>query len=317
MENKPSVNIKPEVNVSDYEIGAIICRLQVNVLHPGHKALIDLVCANHKKVILFLGVPVIENTKNNCLDFATRKIMVQNDYPNITILPLKDQRYNDKWSKTLDDNIKIPFGERSALLYGSRDSFIPYYSGKYKTVELLTDSNYSGTEIRKEVSRELLSSEDFRAGVIHAIWSVRPVTYPTVDIVAYNENGQLLLAKKPNEPKYRFIGGFVDSIDSSLEEAARREFHEETSGSEIGDLTYVGSDSIKDWRYVKEESGIMSTLFIGKFMFGRAEASDDIEILKWIDKDDINENMIMDEHKPLFIKLLNYLDKHNILIKNK
>lgn len=303
-----SLQLKKEIDPSQYDLGVAIVRFQVHELHEAHRGLIDIVCKNHKKVIVFLGVSTIENTKNNPLDFATRKIMLQHHYPDIIILPLKDQRTNEKWSYIIDEQIKIPFGERTALLYGSRDSFIPYYKGKYKTTELITDTFVSGTEIRKQVSREILASSDFRAGVIHANYSQRPVTYPTVDVVAYNEKGQLLLGKKPNELKYRFIGGFVDRTDNSYEQAAKREFSEETGG-EIGDLEYVTSQKINDWRYKNEESGIMTTLYIGKFLFGPIKPSDDISELKWLNKDDIDiDRDIMEEHKEIFIKLIQHLN---------
>lgn len=308
------MDIKPEINPNDIEIGVIIARFQVHKLHKGHIELINKVCENHKKIIMFLGVPVIGNTKSNPLDFASRKAMIQEMYPNIVILPQKDQRSDEKWSQILDNEIKIPFGERTALLYGSRDSFIPHYKGKYPVIELTTDIFYSGTEVRKQVSREILLSEDFRAGVIHANYAQRSCTFPTVDIVAYNEKGQILLGKKPNENLYRFIGGFVDRNDTNWEHAARREFAEETGGCEIGDLEYIASAPINDWRYSKLESGIMTTLFIGKFLFGAINPSDDISELAWINISDLQkpnsiEQNIMGEHVPLMKILIEKLTK--------
>lgn len=308
------MDIKPEINPNDIEIGVIIARFQVHKLHKGHIELINKVCENHKKIIMFLGVPVIGNTKSNPLDFASRKAMIQEMYPNIVILPQKDQRSDEKWSQILDNEIKVPFGERTALLYGSRDSFIPHYKGKYPVIELTTDIFYSGTEVRKQVSREILLSEDFRAGVIHANYAQRSCTFPTVDIVAYNEKEQILLGKKPNENLYRFIGGFVDRTDTSWEHAAKREFIEETGGCEVGDLEYVASAPINDWRYSKLESGIMTTLFIGKFLFGAIRPSDDISELAWINLSDLQkpnaiEQNIMEEHVPLMKILIEKLTK--------
>lgn len=304
------MNIKNDIDPSQYEIGVIVARFQVHQLHEGHVKLIDMVCSNHKKVIIFLGVSEIPNTRSNPLDFATRKIMIQEQYPDVIILPQKDQRSNEKWSQSLDAEIKVPFGDRTALLYGSRDSFIPYYSGKYPVTELVTDVFYSGTEARNKVSREILSTNDFRCGVIHATYAQRPVTYPTVDVVAVNDKGQLLLAKKPNEDKYRFIGGFVDRTDISWEHAARREFGEETGGCEIGNLNYIASRQIKDWRYNKTESGIMTTLFLGDFMFGSITPSDDIYSLNWVYISDIDvKKDVMEEHQELFVELLAFLAK--------
>jgi hypothetical protein len=41
--------------------------------------------------------------------------MVQSEYPDIIILPLVDQRYNDIWSNNLDSALAIPFGEKKVL----------------------------------------------------------------------------------------------------------------------------------------------------------------------------------------------------------
>ena len=309
---------KSNINPADYEIGVVVARFQVHKLHDGQKNLLDMVYKNHKKVIIFLGVSVIAGTKNNPLDFASRKAMIQEAYPKAVVLPLKDNRSDAKWSQVLDAEIKTPYGDLSAVLYGSRDSFIPYYSGKNPVIEYTTDVFYSGTEVRKEVSREILASEDFRAGVIHATYAARPVTYPTVDITVYNDKGQILMAKKPNEPHYRFIGGFVDRTDESWEQAAKREFKEETGGNaEIDDIRYICSADVNDWRYNKTESGIMTTLFIGKFLWGRIEPSDDIASLHWVNPSEIHIiDEIMPEHQGLYEALIRFLHRTDLISKN-
>ncbi len=310
------MDIKTSINPNDFEIGVIMARFQVHKLHDGHIKLINQVCGNHKKVIIFLGVPQVGGTKSNPLDFATRKAMIQELYPDVVILPHKDQRTDEKWSENLDAEIRMPFGSKiTALLYGSRDSFIPHYKGKFPVVELTTDVFYSGTEVRKQVSKEILNSPDFRAGVIHATFAQWAVTYPTVDVVAYNEKGQILLGKKPNETNFRFIGGFVDRTDANWEAGAKREFFEETGGCEIANLKYVASGQIKDWRYGGTEHGIMTTLFIGKFVFGRIQPSDDIASLHWVNPAEINISQdVMIEHQELFKQLLTYIETTNILV---
>ncbi len=310
------MEIKPSVNPLEYQLGVIIARFQVNELHKSHIELIDKVCENHKKVIVFLGIPIIDNTRKNPLDYASREAMLKEKYPNIVVLPLKDMRDDDDWSRSIDKMIPMPFGELSALLYGSRDSFIPSYKGKYKTVELITDTFYSGTDVRSRVSKEILASKDFRAGVIHANFARRAITYPTVDVVAVNDNGQILLCKKPNESLFRFIGGFVDRTDKGYEYAAKREFSEETGGCEIDDLKYVASAQIKDWRYEGEQDGITTTLFVGKFIFGNIQPSDDIETLNWVYPDKINADSIMPEHRELYVELKEYLKATPVNSKN-
>ena len=313
------MDIKHDVIFKEYPVGALVCRFQVNELHTGHRELIDYVCKNHKKVILLLGVAKIQNTKRNPLDFATRKSMIQKDYPNIIILPLNDIRSNEVWSRKLDEIISIPFGDTKSLLYGSRDSFIPYYSGKNKTIELLPSVEYNGTDIRDEISKEILESSDFRAGIIHANYAQRPVTYPTVDICVFNQEGKFLLGKKPNEKFWRFVGGFVDRDDENYEMSAKREFREETGGScEITNVRYILSKKVNDWRYAKEESGIMTTLFLAEYAFGMAKPSDDIAELEWIDINRFSNydgvrTMIIPEHREMMLKLIDLVYSENTI----
>ncbi len=60
----------------EYSIGAVVGRFQVHELHDAHRYIIDQVVNNHKKSIIFLGVPKVVGTKKNPLDFDTRKKMI-------------------------------------------------------------------------------------------------------------------------------------------------------------------------------------------------------------------------------------------------
>ena len=42
------IDIKREINPSDFEVGCIVARFQVHMLHDAHKAILDLVYNNHK-----------------------------------------------------------------------------------------------------------------------------------------------------------------------------------------------------------------------------------------------------------------------------
>jgi len=299
------MDIVKTVDPEDYDVGVIVARFQIHELHDAHRELVERVMNNHKTVIIFLGRPVIENTKRNPLDFPTRQIMVQQMYPKAIVHPMPDKRSNEVWSHELDNQIKLIIGDRKPLLYGGRDSFIPYYNGRYQTAELETKVYLSGTEIRKQISRELLESSDFRAGIIYANYARRDVTYPTVDIVPHNGKGQVLLAKKPYEPKWRFIGGFVDPTDESYEHAAVRELHEEAgSNLNVGiakDMKYILSHKVNDWRYTKEGDGIMTSLYLCSVQWGRPEPNDDISEVRWVDLDDLTDHekvvrIMMPEH---------------------
>lgn len=125
------------------EVAVVIGRFQVNKLHDGHRNLINYVLDNHKKVIILLGVSRVQNTRKNPLDFASRKAMIQKEFPSVMILPIQDQRYNEKWSHDVDSIIHIPFGEKKTVIYGSRDSFIPSYKGKFPVIELEESVTYN------------------------------------------------------------------------------------------------------------------------------------------------------------------------------
>jgi bifunctional NMN adenylyltransferase/nudix hydrolase len=312
--NKDSLNLRPKENVNpaDYEVGCMIMRLQVHELHEAHRALIDLVVKNHTKVILFLGVAIVQNTKRNPLDFATRCLMVREHYPDIVILPLNDMRNDEDWSAQLDQAINMPFGnDKKVLLYGGRDSFIPYYNGRHTTTELTTDRFVSGTEIRNKVSKEILGTSDFRAGVIHSTFAQRPCPYPTVDIAMIKDDGKVLLAKKPNEKSWRFPGGFFDvNEDKSFEDAALRELREECGETiECTGMSYVTSSIIDDWRYRKEDSKIVTSLYLTKYNGGKIAPNDDVSELMWVDLLDTNNKVtIMPEHQGLYAVLCEQLN---------
>jgi bifunctional NMN adenylyltransferase/nudix hydrolase len=89
------------------------------------------------------------------------------------------------------------------------------------------------------------------------------------------------LARKPDEKKWRFIGGFSDPRTSSLEEDAKREVQEE-AGIEVEIISYLGSTLIDDWRYRGEQDKIKTALFLAKYIFGKPEGADDIAEVKWV-----------------------------------
>ena len=243
------MKLKNEIDVSKYDLAVIIGRFQVHRLHQAHCDIIETVLNNHKKVILFLGVTSVMGSSSNPLDFASRKLMIQEKYPNIIVLSLPDTRDDETWSKNIDHRIREVFQIGKPLLYGSRDSFIPYYKGQFDTAELEQEIYISGTETRRQISEEVKSSPEWRAGVIYGSYNRYPISYQTVDVAVFNEDEtKVLLAKKPGEDKYRFIGGFVNPTDLTLENAAIREFMEEAGGAEISITSFIGSFRINDWR---------------------------------------------------------------------
>ena len=284
------------------DVGVIVGRFQVNDLHTAHLDLIQSVCSEHAKVIIFLGLSPLKGTQNNPLDFESRKQMIQEKFPNIIILYVNDSFSDEVWSETLDAQIKPVLGPtQTVVLYGSRDSFISHYHGEYPTQELMQEVYISGSEIRKGISKKVKNTTEFRAGVIWGAFNRYPTCYPTVDIAIFNEDyTKILLARKPKEDKYRFVGGFADPKSANYEADARREVAEET-GLEVSDPKYIGSFQIDDWRYRNEVDKIKTLFFVTKMVFGRPQANDDICEVRWFDYADPNlRDNIIKTHLPLF-----------------
>jgi bifunctional NMN adenylyltransferase/nudix hydrolase len=264
------------------EVGVIVGRFQVPYLHEAHVDLINTVKKEHSRVIIFLGLSPARVTKRNPLDFEARKQMIHESFPDVTVLYIKDMPDDKTWSRTLDTNIQDVIGPQKAVLYGSRDSFISHYSGKYITVELIPERMISGSELRKAASQTTKCCPSFREGVIWAASNQWPKAWPTVDVAVMSSDYQkVLLGRKPHETKYRFIGGFVDPTDGSLEVAARREVREETGNIEISDVTYISSSIVDDWRYRYEDDKIITTFFSCTYVYGCPTPTDDIGELRW------------------------------------
>jgi bifunctional NMN adenylyltransferase/nudix hydrolase len=305
------------MDANKFPIGVFVGRLQVHELHEGHHYVIKQVVENHKKTIIFLGVPKFIGTKKNPLDFDTRKKMVQTHYPEAVIVALPDQRDNTKWAKELDKRIREVYAHGDVLLYGSRDSFIPYYvnnGGKFQTKELEPLGTFTGTDVRRLISEEVKNSIDFRSGVIYHSYNLYPRVIPSIDLAPLSQDDKkVLLCKKYEEDKFRFIGGFVHVTDEHGEHSCRRIFNKKTGGNcEVGGFKHICSLKINDWRYRGEEDVIMTNFYRCKYMFGPISPSDDISELKWTELELFNEKWIQDniieEHQPLAKKMMEYLN---------
>ena len=303
--------MNPREAVAD--VGILVGRFQVHELHEAHKDLIDTVLRKHDRVIIFIGLSPLRNTVNNPLDFNTRKRMIQETYPDVEVYYVKDNPSDEAWSKSLDREIQQflkPY--QTAVLYGSRDSFIPYYSGTFPTQELESTKYISGTEVRKRIANKYTNSAAFRAGAISASLDRYPTCYPCVDIAILDRKRMMvLMGKKEGEPHLRFIGGFADPKSPSYEADARREVAEETS-IEIDGIEYIGSTVINDWRYRKEIDKIKTLFFVADYQFGRPQAADDIAHVEWVPMVDFMNNTvkIMPEHVVLGDMLADYMSRN-------
>lgn len=293
-------------------IGVIIARFQTPFLHDGHKHLIDSIKEAHSKCIIVLGVSQIKGSQRSPYDYFTREKMIKAYDPDLIVLPIMDMPSDQEWSKQLDMTLSGVVVGENFTLYGSRDSFIKYYSGRFKCKELSQKGNYNATEIRDQLKDRVKSSEDFRSGILYGICDRFPVSYSTVDIACIS-HGKILLGRKSAHDTLRLPGGFVDPSDNSLEAAAARELREECGPIEVGKMNYEMSTNIDDWRYRGEVDCIKTTLFTCDHVFGKAEAGDDLVSVEWVP---IKELPIYEAggklnpaHRPLFEYIFNIFSK--------
>jgi len=313
------------------DVGVVVGRFQVDQLHPGHRELLDWVCAQHSKVIVVLGVPAAFGTRDNPLDYEARAEMIQEAYPKAITAFVTDCRSDDTWSSALDSVIgSLLAPGQTAVLYGSRKSFVSHYGGRFPTQELVGNGEFwSGTEVRDRIRVQCQPTADFRAGAIWASMNRYPTVYATVDVaivkgvmarrlLAVGETCVLghpeaewtieksvLLARKRDDPPgmCRFVGGFADTESRSYEEDAAREVLEET-GLEVGKMEYVCSRRIDDWRYRGESDAVRSIFFRTDYSFGSPKAMDDIVSLDWFNLRKLKEEDIVPEHREFFRMLM-------------
>lgn len=294
----------------------IIARFQTPYLHEGHRYLLNEIKSEHHKVVIILGVSPVKGSRRNPFDFYTREKLLKKAYPDFIVLPLADHPSDEVWSTNLDELLQNSFPNETFLLYGSRDSFIPFYNGCLRVKELPEQGDHSATLIRNEYADKVIESEDFRLGINYAYHNMYSKVYPTVDVAVFKEDrNYLLLGRKRNLKEWRLPGGFVDVNDADFEAAAKRELREECGNMEIGDMCYIGSTKIDDWRYRNEEDKIITLLFTTDLVYGHAIASDDLQEVKWFEVNKLDEmiahGIIAEEHEPL-IELL-----QKKLIKNE
>jgi len=295
------------------EIGAMVVRFQTSNLHLAHQELVNRVLKRHKKVIIFLGVSSLLNTKKPPLDFPTRKEMIYEafppeKFPGLVVLPLRNCRSDEQWSRQLDSKLREVFPIGDALLYGGNDSFIKHYKGQFPCFELVQDTFVSGTDLREEIAHNVMRNAAFRAGLIYAANNRFPETMPCVDaaIIDWSKN-RILLGRKGGENAYRFVGGHFDTKeDQSYEDAVLRETREETQ-LETAHPQYVTSQVVADWRHEGEDSKIVTALYAVDYVFGCPQPADDIIEVRWFDLASLKPDDLVVEHRKLFEKLTKWM----------
>jgi bifunctional NMN adenylyltransferase/nudix hydrolase len=297
------------------DVGVVVGRFQVQNFHIGHRSLLDLVKARHQRVLVLLGSPAWRGGKDDPLDYHTRALMFQTEYPTFLTVPITDAQSDEDWSEEVDRLIKSIFPFAKVTLYGARDSFISHYRGRYQPWEVpQTVGNPSGTECREQTAALPLEKESFRAGVIYGISNNPGRMAPCVDGAVlrwFKGYRQVLLIQKPGEKLWRFPGGKLETDDESLESAVNREVREET-GVEVGKPLYVASGNLPDWRAVAAGITIHSSLFALPYVFGAPRGGDDAARAIFFDLEPLEESDMEVCHKKLMVKLQEFVRAGNL-----
>ena len=286
-------------------VGIIVGRFQTFELNPVHVKLIGSVRKQHKRTIVFLTSNPAPSDRNP-LDWLFRWKMMEEVYgEKVEVDEMPDLPDDRIWSQELDRRILELRPEGEVTLYGSEVDFVERYSGRYP-VKVLEASE---EDFPDEMALDAVKSfRDFRAGVLYGMLKRFPTVYPTVDVALFrNKRRELLLARKPNETKYRLPGGFTDPMDESYEDAAMRELGEECGEMEVDELTYLGSCHIDDWRYRGSWDSVMTHLYTCVLVDGEPEAGDDIGEVRWFDVSKITSELFVPEHRILWEMLEEYL----------
>lgn len=291
------------------KIGVIIGRFQVAQLSNGHREILDYVLRKkHTQNILILGNSPIKLTIKNPLDFESRRRMIESD-PNysgkFTIIYINDNPSDKVWSEELDKLISDITNHRKSsevILYGSRDSFKNRYYGHYPSEEYQQRLYSNGTQIRSDCGKKFGHSADWRSGIIYSTQNKYGNVYPTIDCAIFTDNSynELYLAKKESDAHYRFVGGFVDLCDDSLEDAVKREVKEETN-LEVNNIKYIKSFKVDDWRYKYETEKIITSFYtaVATPKFQPIPMDDIAEIYK-VNFRLLTEGVMCWGHRPLF-----------------
>lgn len=304
-------------------LSVIIGRFQTPHLTEGHLKIFEEARKNSHRILVLIGMTSAMGTDKNPLSYEMRQQMIDDKISDDYMLifkPLHDCASDKDWSDQVDKLIN-ECGDNEVVIFGGRDNSIEScYSGIHKVTIIDELPNHSATALRKKIAKNPVYGYNARAGIIHHIENRYPIVYSTVDVAitwGRNEYGladYILMGKKGD--KFNFIGGFVDPLDESLFEAARREAYEET-GFQIDNYSngfvhfnYQFSHKVEDKRYSNTKDSIMTHLFsvtmLDQKLPDPSKISDkEFKEFAWIHANEKSLDLISEAHKPLFLKFIN------------
>jgi bifunctional NMN adenylyltransferase/nudix hydrolase len=214
-------------------------------------------------------------------------------HPDVKIVPLRDHPHSNRlWSEQLDALIEESFPDMSAVLYGSRDSFIPLYTGHFPTHEVPQLSKINGTSVRSELS--FPKSADARAAIIFAEQKRPAFTYATCDLAIRDPKTEMVLltGKREHSGLLAFLGGHAEKSDGDARTTAMREQQEEVRGVTLSSPVYIGSEIIDDPRYKNSADSVMTTFFAADYEGGKPTPSDDVHSVRWVHPRDFAQVLV-------------------------
>ncbi len=288
--------------------GVVVGRFQTPYLQRGHTHVLDA-ANNHDKLIIFVGIHRAPGSFRNEMDFESRKVMLQDIYPNAIIMPMQDENNDQFWSDKLDNLIHVITPLSKPTLYHGRKSFAPHYKGKARLVDVGEQYDDEATPLRERCYGKAIDSEDFRAGQFYYSASVFPRVNPCVDVAITRKiKGvlHLVLGSRASSPdRWRFPGGHIDRTDPDMEWTVRREAEEETKLA-VDNIRYISSHMIDDWRNTRT-NGTMTTLFHCTYADGTLKGSDDLADAKWFPVRDLDISTIVTAHHDLVKNFIKYV----------
>lgn len=307
-------------------IGVMVARMQAPAPTKAHHHLIQEVQLLSDVAVLVLGQAPVRLVPRDPMPASLRKRMVQEHYgSNIEYLILNDFPESDAvWSQNLDELLERYYPEDEVTLYGARDSFLPYYTGKYPTMTLWIDNceGVSASDVRESIYEgryRIKDNESYNAGFIAASVNPYPTSYQAVDAATLVlrhgivSDYYILLGLKPGRTKWCLPGGFVDpdkDLDDTglmLEGAAARELEEETGIKvPVASFKYCGSFRMDNPRYRRTPHKIGTAIFT-------VQVTDE-QVLKAIPSDDLSKGLQLFRLRDLDMDTV--LPEHHILVNH-
>ena len=298
-------------------LGVIVGRFQTPDITPGHEFLFEEVYKRHKNLVVFIGCkpPHFQPDEKNPLDFFSRKSMIQASKPDVSILSITDNRYDEEWSIELDKRIDEIKGAFDVILYGSRDSFISHYKGKFETHELESTIIYSATSVREEIIQKELEDKKFRCGFIYGLSERLVCGLHNSFGLLYEkeENGKIkiLIGKKRGDKEYSLFGGvYSPDSDKNYADTMKRTMKEQLGDNiEIGSVKFLFDAQLDHWAYKSSNDKLHANFFLCQRAWGYVRPNHDYELVEWVTLEEFENKKLVFEFELFKDSLLESLEK--------